>query len=203
MQIIEGHMARLEEMLRDLLDLSKVESASLKPHVRSVKTTDLFAQVRSALGPMARQKGVELRLGGPSQPDFFYADERLLNLVLKNLVENSIKFTPAAGTVTCDVGYGEAEGSVVLRVTDSGIGIPPEHLERVFERFYQVDPARSGSAGRGTGLGLAIVKHAIAALGGTVQIESIIGKGTTVTCVLPQAGEQVDAQTADERRAAG
>jgi two-component system, OmpR family, phosphate regulon sensor histidine kinase PhoR len=197
MQIIEGHMARLEEMLRDLLDLSKVESASLKPHVRSVKSTDLFAQVRSALGPMARQKGVELRLGGPSQPDFFYADERLLNLVLKNLVENSIKFTPAAGTVTCDVGHGEAERSVVLRVTDSGIGIPPEHLERVFERFYQVDPARSGSAGRGTGLGLAIVKHAIAALGGTVQIDSVVGKGTTVTCVLPQPAEE---SAADERR---
>jgi two-component system phosphate regulon sensor histidine kinase PhoR len=203
MQIMEGHMARLEEMLRDLLDLSKVESASLKPHVRGVKTTDLFAHVRAALGPMARQKGVDLRLGGPSQPDLFYADERLLNLVLKNLVENSIKFTPTGGRVTCDAGHGEADGAVVLRVSDTGIGIPPEHLERVFERFYQVDPARSGSAGRGTGLGLAIVKHAIAALGGTVQIESVVGKETTVTCVLPQAGEQVDGEPADERRAAG
>jgi two-component system phosphate regulon sensor histidine kinase PhoR len=202
MQIIEGHMARLEEMLRDLLDLSKVESASLKPHVRSVKTTDLFAHVRSALAPVAKQKGVELRLGGPSQPNSFYADERLLNLVLKNLVENSIKFTPPGGAVTCEVARVDDGGSIVLRVSDSGIGIPPEHLERVFERFYQVDPARSGSAGRGTGLGLAIVKHAIAALGGTVQIESVVGKGTTVTCVLPQSREEAEDRAGEEARLA-
>jgi signal transduction histidine kinase len=77
-------------------------------------------------------------------------------------------------------------GGAVITVADTGIGIPPEHLDRVFERFYQVDSARSGSAGRGTGLGLAIVKHAVAALGGTVRLESRVGKGTTVTCVLPQ-----------------
>ena len=74
----------------------------------------------------------------------------------------------------------------MIVVADTGIGIPPEHQERVFERFYQVDAARSGSAGRGTGLGLAIVKHAVAALGGAVRLESRVGKGTTVTCVLPQ-----------------
>jgi signal transduction histidine kinase len=118
-------------------------------------------------------------------------------------VENSIKFTPPGGAVTCEVGRGDADRSVILRVSDSGIGIPPEHLERVFERFYQVDPARSGSAGRGTGLGLAIVKHAIAALGGTVQIESVVGKGTTVTCVLPQTAEQAEDDAIDARRVAG
>jgi two-component system phosphate regulon sensor histidine kinase PhoR len=74
----------------------------------------------------------------------------------------------------------------VVSVADTGIGIPAEHLDRVFERFYQVDAARSGSAGRGTGLGLAIVKHAVAALGGTVRLESVVGRGTTVTCTLPQ-----------------
>src|SRR6185369_2901018 len=76
--------------------------------------------------------------------------------------------------------------SIVLSVSDTGIGIPSEHLDRVFERFYQVDPARSGSTGRGTGLGLAIVKHAVAAMGGSVYIDSTVGVGTTVTCVLPQ-----------------
>jgi len=78
---------------------------------------------------------------------------------------------------------------VTLRVADTGVGIPPEHIDRVFERFYQVNAARSGSAGRGTGLGLAIVKHAVAALGGSVQIDSAVGQGTTVTCVLPQTAE--------------
>ena len=79
--------------------------------------------------------------------------------------------------------------AVQLGVTDTGIGIPPEHADRVFERFYQVDPARSGTAGRGTGLGLAIVKHAVAMLGGTVKLESTVGRGTTVTCLLPQSAD--------------
>ncbi|HEX8914464.1 MAG TPA: ATP-binding protein, partial [Humisphaera sp.] len=205
MQVIEGHLKRLEEMLRDLLDLSRVENPNLKPHVRTLKTADVLAHVRSSLGPMARQKLVELRLGeglapdaGPSaeSPAEFLGDERLLNLILKNLIENSVKFTPAGGTVsvTFTRAAGDAGGGdggvpppVTLTVADTGIGIPPEHMDRVFERFYQVDAARSGSAGRGTGLGLAIVKHAINALGGQVELESEVGHGTTVRCVLPQA----------------
>ena len=204
MRIIDGHMKRLEEMLRDLMDLSRVESADLKPHVREIKVADLFSLVRASLGPMARQKGVELRFaeaaggngaanGAARGPVRLFSDERLLNLVMKNLVENSIKFTPAGGAVTLSVGARDGAGAaeeVVVSVADTGIGIPPEHLDRVFERFYQVDAARSGSAGRGTGLGLAIVKHAVAALGGTVGIDSEVGKGTTVTCVLPQEGVQ-------------
>jgi two-component system phosphate regulon sensor histidine kinase PhoR len=207
MQIIDGHLKRLEEMLRDLLDLSKVERDNIDPNVRYLKTAEVFTQIRSSLGPMARQKGVDLRLGPDGkQVEQFLADEVLLNLVLKNLVENSIKFTPAGGSVRLNfLPAAEApppgpDGAarqlpVVLTVSDTGAGIPPEHLDRVFERFYQVDPARSGSAGRGTGLGLAIVKHAIAALDGTVQIQSTVGAGTTVTCVLPQDSP---VSTADE-----
>jgi signal transduction histidine kinase len=88
-----------------------------------------------------------------------------------------------------DDGAQAASASAVnLTVQDTGIGIPPEHLERVFERFYQVDAARSGAAaGRGTGLGLAIVKHAINALRGEVRLESVVGNGTTVACTLPPA----------------
>ena len=193
MRIIDGHMQRLEEMLGDLMDLSRVESAELRPLLRETPAAELFGLVRTSLGPMARQKGVELRFAGADGARLV-SDERLLNLVVKNLVENSIKFTPAGGSVTLsvDVGRNGSVGQAVLSVADTGIGIPPEHLDRVFERFYQVDAARSGSAGRGTGLGLAIVKHAVAALGGTVRIESTVGKGTTVTCVLPQ--EEVSKQ---------
>jgi two-component system phosphate regulon sensor histidine kinase PhoR len=200
-RIISGHMKRLEEMLRDLMDLSRVESAELKPEVREVKGADLFALIRASLGPMAREKGVELRFangGDGRQHGRLFTDERLLNLVIKNLVENSIKFTPAGGAVTMSVAGG-ADGDAILSVSDTGTGIPPEHIDRVFERFYQVDAARSGSAGRGTGLGLAIVKHAVAALGGTVRIESAVGKGTTVTCVLPQRDQPADADQTDPR----
>jgi two-component system phosphate regulon sensor histidine kinase PhoR len=196
-RIIDGHMRRLEEMLGDLMDLSRVESPELKPHLAPVTTADLFARVRSSLGPMARQKGVELSFvegaGGDGTGVPLVSDERLLNLVMKNLVENSIKYTPAGGTVTVSAAVDPGDGPATLTVADTGIGIPPEHLDRVFERFYQVDAARSGSAGRGTGLGLAIVKHAAAALGGTVRIESTVGRGTTVTCVLPRAARTADA----------
>jgi two-component system phosphate regulon sensor histidine kinase PhoR len=149
----------------------------------------LFALLRATMGPVARQKGVELNFTDGHTS--LVSDERLLNLVLKNLVENSIKFTPPGGSVSVSVeSSGETPNgaAVTLRVADTGVGIPPEHIDRVFERFYQVNAARSGSAGRGTGLGLAIVKHAVAALGGAVDIESEVGRGTTVTCVLPQSG---------------
>jgi two-component system phosphate regulon sensor histidine kinase PhoR len=198
--VIDGHLRRLEEMLRDLLDLSRVESADLKPRVVAVKTSELYAGVRSTMGVMARQKNVELRLGDgdAGAPGEIRTDTRLVNLVLKNLVENSIKFTPGGGRVTVSfqqspppAGAAAAEAkpsapNVTLTVADNGIGIAPEHIERVFERFYQVDVARSGSAGRGTGLGLAIVKHAVHALGGTVRLQSAVGAGTTVTCEFPQ-----------------
>jgi signal transduction histidine kinase len=179
------------------MDLSRVESPELRAHVREVAAGDLFALLRASLGPMARQKGVELSFvegaGGDGTGVPLVSDERLLNLVMKNLVENSIKYTPAGGTVTVSAAVDPGDGPATLTVADTGIGIPPEHLDRVFERFYQVDAARSGSAGRGTGLGLAIVKHAAAALGGTVRIESTVGRGTTVTCVLPRAARTADA----------
>lgn len=188
-QIIDGHLQRLEEMLRDLLDLSRVESPDLKPQRRTIKTADALGQIRLALGAFAREKLVELRLADDKQvPETIHTDDRLLSLILKNLVENSIKFTPPGGSVSVDVE--QLEDRVVISVIDTGIGIPAEHVDRIFERFYQVDSARSGTAGRGTGLGLAIVKHAVAGLGGTIRVQSTLGAGTTVTFDLPDAGDQ-------------
>lgn len=186
-RIIEGHLRRLEEMLRDLLDLSRLESPELKVEWREVRPAEVFATARGALGEMATEKGVELRAAGGNGAgeEPFVADVRLLNMVVKNLVENAIKFTPVGGFVEVSVGRSEG-GTVLLSVKDTGMGIPAEHVNRVFERFYQVDPARTGSAGRGTGLGLAIVKHAVGAMGGTVSIASKMGEGTTVTCTFPQ-----------------
>ena len=161
------------------------ETPGVEPTLVEIHLDQLYVGLRAAMEPMARQKLVELAFGESERPlpDLFVSDVRLLNLVLKNLVENSIKFTPAGGRISVDV---VASGSdVELIVADTGIGIPPEHLDRVFERFYQVDAARSGSAGRGTGLGLAIVKHAVHALGGSVDLKSEVGVGTTITCRLP------------------
>ncbi|MFN4244122.1 MAG: sensor histidine kinase [Tepidisphaerales bacterium] len=272
--IIEGHIRRLEEMLRDLLDLSRVESPDLQAQVREVRPHEAFSMVKATLGPIAREKGLDLRFETTLDDQPLRTDPRLLNLVLKNLVENSIKFTAPGGVITVTLGpiapspaapspaasppaashlpgaasaassghdarpgddarpnssfhdgrpapetaagnpaapgsaatatparTAEAasrpgslpRGGFTLIVADTGIGIAPEHLDRVFERFYQVDPARTGSSTRGTGLGLAIVKHAAHALGGTVRIASTVGVGTTVTCdfphTLPEQGE--------------
>ena len=141
------------------------------------------------MGPTARQKGIDLRFSDAADtPATFRSDERLLHLVLKNLVENSLKFTPAGGSVHRWV-YG-ARSTQTPRTLDGSFLLPPtpasgSHLNIAIvssERIYQVDAARSGTAGRGTGLGLAIVKHAIAALGGTVKLESSVGRGTTVAC---------------------
>jgi two-component system phosphate regulon sensor histidine kinase PhoR len=186
MMIIDGHLRRLEEMLRDLMDLSRVESPSLRTQVAPVKVSDLFNNLRSTLVPVALRKNIEVRFVDNVQPQQFPSDSWLLNVILKNLVENAIRFTPAGGSVTVDVGFlpGATQG-ISVSVTDTGIGIAKEHVDRVFERFYQVDPSRAGSAGRGTGLGLAIVKHAVNALGGTVKLESTPGQGTTVTCMFP------------------
>jgi len=186
MGVIDGNLRRLEEMLRDLLDLSRVENQDHEPAAFVVKSADLFNGVRTTMMPMAQQKQVEL-IFEPPRPEQFISDGRLLNLVLKNLVENGIKYTPAGGKVTVSlIGSDEPPPRVTLTVADTGIGIAAEHIDRVFERFYQVDASRSSSAGRGTGLGLAIVRHAVHALGGNVRLESTVGEGTTVTCVLPQ-----------------
>ena len=195
LQIIGGHMKRLEDMLQDLLDLSRVENAEVKPEWTEARSFDVLTTVRTAMGAQAENKGVTLDTIDECNGSFV-TERKLVDLVLKNLVENAVKFTPAGGKVTVTLGRQE-EGHVVLRVADSGIGIPPQHLERVFERFYQVDAARSGTSGRGTGLGLAIVKHAVAALGGQVTVDSLVGRGTTFTCVLPPIAALAPAKTSD------
>ena len=112
------------------------------------------------------------------------ADPLAVRQVLSNLVENAVRYTPSAGTVTI---FSRVEGSeVVLGVRDTGAGIPQEHLPRIFERFYRADPARSRAAG-GTGLGLAIVKHLVEAHGGRVHADSAPGRGTTIALRFPGA----------------
>ena len=203
--IIAGQLQRLEEMLRDLLDLSRVEGSDVKPAMEEMSLAQVSHELRQALGSMAGERRIRLELpgeaedGGSAGPEQlrFTSDRRLLMLALKNLVENAIKYTPDGGKVALGgerrpvkTGGRHDGEELVLRVVDTGIGIPPEHLDRVFERFYQVDPARSGTnprvSGRGTGLGLSIVKHAASALGGSVSVRSKLGEGSTFEVRLPQ-----------------
>src|SRR5207237_214901 len=136
-------------------------------------------QAVEVVGAAARDKGIaiELDLGGAQA----LGDARATEQVLVNLLDNAVKYTPAGGRV--HVSAARADGRVRVDVADSGPGIPPEHVPRIFERFYRVDSGRSRDQG-GTGLGLAIVKHLVEAMGGAVSVQSAVGKGTTLTFEL-------------------
>jgi signal transduction histidine kinase len=142
----------------------------------------------------AHEKNVTIITQIAPNAEFFRGDERLLTLILKNLVDNAVKFT-SNGSVTIRTLISTPDSSqnspgltqspeFVLEVEDTGCGIPAEDQERVFERFYTVNRSRGG-ADRGTGLGLAIVKHAVNAMGGHVELASEPNQGTTIRCALP------------------
>lgn len=182
--MISANAGRLEEMVRDLLDLSRLESPDVPLRVADVAASDVMSGLRETLETAARERGVGLVFEMDPALERMRTDAKLLTLILKNLVDNAVKFAYEGTSVRV---VGEAEGEAArFRVIDRGVGIPIEMQGRVFERFFQVDAARTGTAQRrGTGLGLAIVKHAVKALGGTIAVESVWKEGTIMTLVVP------------------
>ena len=173
---------RLDTLVRDLLDLSRVERGALD--VEPVDLVGLVKEVAGGYADLAEERRItlatELRPGVTMR-----GDRAQLALLLSNLIDNALRHTPAQGTV--HVRLDPAEGRAVLQVADTGEGIPAGELPRVFERFYRVDKARARQTG-GTGLGLAIVRHVAEAHGGTVRVDSELARGTTFTVSLPVAG---------------
>jgi len=177
---IEFESARLGRLIGDLLDLSRLED----PERVAQELIDLSAGTRRVLED-AESEAVskEIKLQAEiSDGVFVKGDESQLAVLVRNLVENAMRYTPEGGRVSVDV-YQEGD-SAVVRVSDNGIGIPLEAQARVFERFYRVDRARSRDRG-GTGLGLAIVKHVAELHGGTVQLDSELGRGSIFTALVP------------------
>ena len=174
---------RLQALLDDLLTLSRLEGVSAPPEREPV---DLHAMARRAvelLAAAAREKRVEIKIeDGPVPP--VPGDSDGLERLLVNLLDNAVKYNRPGGTVVLRLS--RLDGEALIEVSDSGIGIPPESIPRIFERFYRVDKGRAREEG-GTGLGLAIVKHVAQAHGGQVDVESRIGKGTTFRVRLPLA----------------
>jgi two-component system phosphate regulon sensor histidine kinase PhoR len=172
---------RLQALLDDLLTLSRLEAVS-EPQER--EPVDLPAVARRALALVtaaAREKRVRLELEEKAVPRI-QGEADALERMIVNLVDNAIKYNRPEGRVT--VRLAPADGQVVVEVTDTGIGIPPESLSRIFERFYRVDKGRAREEG-GTGLGLAIVKHVAQSHGGQVEVESRMGRGSTFRVRLP------------------
>jgi two-component system, OmpR family, phosphate regulon sensor histidine kinase PhoR len=173
---------RLDVLARDLLDLSRVERGTL-----DVEPVDLVGLAKEVVGGYAdRAEERRITLETNLRPDVAIRGDRAqLGLLLSNLVDNALRYTQAKGTVC--VHLDAAESRAVLQVADTGEGIPAGELPRVFERFYRVDKARARQTG-GTGLGLAIVRHIAEAHGGTVGVDSELGRGSTFTVTLPMAG---------------
>jgi len=180
-ETIERHADRLKALVDDLLTLSRLESAPDTVERVPFDVGSTLRQACEALVARAREAGLTLAVEAPS-PLRVRGDPEAMRRVVDNLVVNAITYTPAGGSVRVT---GVAEGAqAVLTVADTGIGIAREHLERVFERFYRVDKARSREKG-GTGLGLAIVKHGVHLHGGTVDVRSRVGVGTEFVVRVP------------------
>lgn len=172
---------RLNTLLSDLIDISRIESGELRLSFRYFNVADLIKEVIHTLEIRAEQRNVTVYATGNGTEVLVYGDKERLTQVFTNLIDNAIKYNVHNGTVT--VSATNQGTNVMVEVRDTGIGIPLEHQSRIFERFYRVDKDRSRAVG-GTGLGLAIVKHILEAHHTTISVQSEVGVGTVISFAL-------------------
>jgi two-component system OmpR family sensor kinase len=180
--IIRDETLRVEHIVGDLLDLSRLEGGGESFDAQDVPLEDLFGRVLARHGRAAEQKGVELSTSIASGAEIVTGDPMRLEQALQNLAANALRHTPGGGRVALAAAF--EDGGIVVTVSDTGSGIAAEHLPHVFDRFYKVDPSRTGEAA-GSGLGLSIVKAIVERHGGTVTATSRPGGGTTFTLKFP------------------
>jgi two-component system phosphate regulon sensor histidine kinase PhoR len=185
LQIIRKNAARMHGLIDDILELSTIEAGNAPLAPEQVKLSSLVSDIKTALASRADERGVLVHNEVAAERTV-YADPRRLEQMLTNLIDNAIKFNREGGSVKITLDQERDAARDRISITDTGDGISPEHLERIFERFYRVDRARSRDLG-GTGLGLAIVKHLARAHGGEIMVQSKSGEGTTFTIELPAA----------------
>jgi len=185
LEIIAKHADRMGVLIDDITDLSRIETGAVELDLRPLDVALVAAEVAENLRPLGEEKQVKVELALES-PLMIRADRRRLEQILTNLVDNAIKFNRPLGQVRIESDL--REGRPTLIVEDSGVGIPADSHEKVFHRFYRVDPARSREAG-GTGLGLAIVKHLMRLHGGRVTLASTLGQGSRFTLEFPSGSE--------------
>ena len=182
-EIIQANGVRLNNIAADLLTLSELESGRPGAQAGPISLHGVLSNAIRAIEPAAHLMNVQLR--ADPIPDLYLSGYGIrLEQALMNLLDNAVKFNKPDGEVHVQV-HDRSGNRIEIRVSDNGVGIPAEDLSRIFERFYRVDKARSRQVG-GTGLGLSIVKHAVEQMGGTVAVESELGKGSTFVVILPQ-----------------
>lgn len=195
---MQKESARLAALVQDIIELSRLQGANVAQQGRAVDINTVVSEaVDRSLLP-AESKNIRLVVGAHTDARV-YGDQDLLVTALRNLIDNAIRYSPENTMV--GIGVRTKDGLVAVSVTDQGEGLSPEDQERVFERFYRVDSARSRHTG-GTGLGLSIVKHVISNHGGEVSLWSQPGRGSTFTIRLPELEEQYDGEATDPRKSA-
>jgi two-component system phosphate regulon sensor histidine kinase PhoR len=183
-EIIHDHSLRLGRLTNDLLRLAQIEAGKLNLEFHPVNVDSIVEGCLETTRAKATQKELRLEVEGTPGTSSISGDLRSLQGVLQELLDNAIRYSSPGGRITIKK---DLQGSsVVISVSDTGIGIPKADQERIFERFYRTDPARSRESG-GTGLGLSIAKHMIEAHGGQIKVESEVGKGSTFSIFLPIA----------------
>jgi two-component system phosphate regulon sensor histidine kinase PhoR len=184
LEIIREHAARLARVTDDLLKLARIEAGKLELEFFPVGLQDLIEGCTETTLLKASRKKISFNVELPAGLPLVRGDASLLHDVLQNLLDNAIQYTPSNGHVRVEASAGAHEATVTI--SDSGIGIPLADQERIFERFYRVDAARSREAG-GTGLGLSIAKHIVEAHGGRLWVESAVGHGSKFSFSIPLA----------------
>jgi two-component system phosphate regulon sensor histidine kinase PhoR len=182
LEVIDRHARRLSTLVGDLLELSKIESRETSFERVAIDIDKLAETLLHDLAPRLAEKQLSASLRS-ERPGIAWSDAQSCEQILSNLLDNAIKYTEPGGSIALRIGGDDR--SVRVDVADTGIGIPQRDLGRIFERFYRVDQARSLSQG-GTGLGLAIVKHLVQSLGGEIEVESQLGRGSTFSVSLPR-----------------
>jgi two-component system phosphate regulon sensor histidine kinase PhoR len=172
---------RLSALIDDLMEIAKRESGVTRTEKGEFCVAEIVRRAFATVRPLAEQKQVEVGFA-VSDGLVARADEIQLVQLVRNLLDNAVKYTPAGGRV--DVAAARADGEISISVRDTGIGIPHGEVDRIFERFYRVDKARSRRLG-GTGLGLAIVRDIVEAHGGRIEVVTELGAGSTFTVTLP------------------
>ncbi len=194
--IIHNEAERMHRMVIDLLDLARLDTGTMELDRSPIDAHQLLERVTRKFAPQAAGAGIQLSLDAAALPLIVGDHDRLVQ-VFTNLIDNAIKYTPEGGKV--QVHATRVEDSINIAVSDSGQGIEPDELSRVFERFYQTDRSRGGGRGRGAGLGLAIASEIVRAHGGRIFAQSKVGQGSRFTVSLPII--QPDDTTLAARRA--
>jgi two-component system phosphate regulon sensor histidine kinase PhoR len=189
LEIMRGQAQRMSRLIEDLLSLSRIELRAHVPPAGAIDLRPVVAQMIDAMGPLAREHGIELAFSAPEGALMVAGDRDELLRVVENLVENAVKYGGTGKRIEVALARhgtaGGRPGEIELSVRDHGPGIAPEHLPRLTERFYRADVVESRQKG-GTGLGLAIVKHIVARHRGRLAIESELGRGATFRVTLPE-----------------